>query len=274
MEKERKEVFETYIDKNIKPVALRWKKIKVYTRRVLQFIKQGDADYILYRAIEHIKMLFKKMNKNKTILIKNIYKKLFRYYFLNHLNDWLSDCESVLDLGCGFNSPIKDCKVNFKVGVDIFDNYLKESKEKNIHDKYIKEDIRNINFKSKSFDAVMALDVLEHLEKEEALRMLKKMENWAKKKIIISVPNGFMPQGAIDDNPFQEHRCSFEVEELKKMKFKAFGFNGLKRFRKKAIVGGKYVYFWTFISDLTQIITHRNPKLAFNLCAVKEMSKK
>ena len=54
-------------------------------------------------------------------------------------------------------------------------------------------DIRNLTdyFKRGQFDACIAIDVIEHLPKEEGLKLMEDMESIAKRKIIIFTPNGF-----------------------------------------------------------------------------------
>ncbi|MDI6603122.1 MAG: class I SAM-dependent methyltransferase [Patescibacteria group bacterium] len=202
-----------------------------------------------------------------------ILKSLCRHFFprlFEYLRKELSDCNTVLDLGCGYNSPIQYCNIPFSIGVEKFEPYLKESKEKKIHNQYIKADITKIEFKPKSFDAVIAIDVLEHLSKEEGYELLKRMEKWARKKIIIFTPNGYVYQDDYDNNPLQEHKSGWNAEELKKLGFKIFGVNGWKRLRGyRGKIKYKPILFWRIISDLTQKITYRFPNLAFQLFAIK-----
>lgn len=141
----------------------------------------------------------------------------------------LKDCQSVLDLGCGSDSPIKYCNIAYSVGVDAFKPYIEESKSKKIHTNYILGDITKLNFEPQSFDAVILIDVLEHLEKEKGEQLLEKVERWARKKVILSTPNGFLPQRSIDENPFQAHRSGWIVEEIKKLGYKACGMAGWRR---------------------------------------------
>jgi len=122
---------------------------------------------------------------------------------------------------------------------------------------------------------VIALDVLEHLSKEEGYELLKKMERWARKKVIIFTPNGYVYQDGYDNNPFQEHKSGWGVKELEELGFKVFGINGWKKLRGyKASIKYKPSFLWERISDLTQKITYYYPKLAFQLFAVKEIEEK
>ncbi len=109
------------------------------------------------------------------------------------LSNALEDCESVLDLGCGNNSSIQYCPDKFSVGVDYFIPYLLESKRKNIHKYYIRADIEKIEFKPHSFDAVMLLSTVEHIGKGSGLKLLDKAAVFARKKVIITTPNGYIP---------------------------------------------------------------------------------
>lgn len=209
--------------------------------------------------------------------IKDFVRPIYRKIFLDfdyHLKKDLSDCESILDLGCGHNSHIRFCDAPYKVGVELFDRYIKESEEKGIHNKYIKSDVTKVDFEPKSFDAVIMIDVLEHLSKQDALELIKKMNTWAKKKIIILTPRGFMHQENVDNNHLQDHLSGWEVKEFKDLGFKVYGINGLKQLRGDgALVKYKPALFWIIISELTQKITYCFPNFAFHLYAIKEMSK-
>lgn len=207
--------------------------------------------------------------KNK--VIKTLYNKLFPSW-IKKLKKELSKGNTVLDLGCGCNSPIQYCDLPFSVGVELFEPYLQESKKKGIHNQYIKADIRKVELKPKSFDAVVLLDVLEHLKEEEGYELIKKMEKWARKKIIIFTSNGLVYQNGYDNNPLQEHKSGWSVEKLG---FKVYGINGWKKLRGyKASIKYKPTLLWHIISNLTQKITYYCPKFAFQLFAVKETGDK
>lgn len=139
---------------------------------------------------------------------------------------WIIDksAKSILDVGSGQGLPMEMIKMRMKVeksvGVDLFDPYLKETKRKKIHDSYVKKDVRKINFPSKSFDVVMALQVLEHLPKKDAWALLAKMEKIAKKQVMIATPIGEMYHPAVDDNHMQLHKCHFYPREFEKKGYK------------------------------------------------------
>lgn len=205
--------------------------------------------------------------------IKDFYKKLFSQFY-DYLKKELKGCESILDLGCGRSSPLRYCPVPYSVGVDLFKPYLEESKRMRIHNEYILTDVRKVEFKSKSFDCVLALDVIEHLTKNESLCLIKKMENIAKKKIIIFTPNGFLHQDEYDENKLQIHKSGWTVNEFKESGYEVKGINGWKPLRKeRAEFRFKPKIVNLLLSDLTQKITYYRPRSAFQLLAVKNIGR-
>lgn len=204
------------------------------------------------------------------MIIKEIYKLIFPVSCGKYLNKELRDCNSVLDLGCGNHSPLQLVKrEHYKVGVELYAPYIKESKAKGIHDKYIKEDVMKLNLKPNSFDVVIALDLIEHLKKKEGIKLLKKMERWARKKIIIYTPNGFIMQDEKDRNKLQRHLSGWNVEDFKSRRYKIIGINGLRILREgQANIRFKPKFFWRIVSDISQKITYYYPNIAFQIFAV------
>jgi SAM-dependent methyltransferase len=206
-------------------------------------------------------------------ILERIYKKYRKVFplYISYLQKELADCKTILDLGCGPNSPIAYLSGStYSVGVELFMPYLLTSKKKILHRDYILGDMRNIGFKSNSFDCVMALDVLEHLTKPEGYELLREMERIAKRKVIIFTVNGLVPQKEYDKNPLQVHKSGWCAKELTGLGYEVSGMNGLSvlrgemsepRFRPKIV--------FAFVSDITQKITFYFPKYAFQLFCVK-----
>lgn len=77
-------------------------------------------------------------------------------------------------------------------------------------------------FPPKSVDTIMLNDVIEHLEKDEALELLKASQNIARKQIAVFTPLGFMPQHHADGidawgfngGHWQEHRSGWNPEDF------------------------------------------------------------
>lgn len=186
----------------------------------------------------------------------------------------LIDCNSVLDLGCGRHSmvPIIPSKIE-TTGVELFEAHFMEAKAKGRHTHYIHDDILKVRFPDKSFDAVVLLDVIEHLTKTEGLELLERMERWARKKIIVFTPNGFLHQDEFDENPLMAHKSGWDEKEFKRLGFRVHGvrgFKGLKKHSDHDHQGHDQASIDSF-SDITQIITYHIPSTAFQLFAVKKI---
>ena len=259
------------------PAFIYHRSLRLNTKELLKYQKrlykkyQKDYKHIFLTTgeISWVKLIFRTIKA----FFKPLYTKLFSSW-IEDLKRELSDCNTVLDLGCGYNSPIQYCSVPFSVGVEKFESYFEESKSKKIHNQYIKADILKIEFKPKSFDAILCSEVIEHLTKEEGCKLIKKMEKWARKKIIITTPNGYLWQNGYDNNPLQEHKSGWSVKELERLGFKVFGMRGWKNLRGyKGSIKYKPSLFWTIVSDITQKITYYFPNLAFQLFAVKKIKK-
>ena len=219
-------------------------------------------------------------------LVSSIYhNKFFESIFPTHvsvLKKELKDCQSVLDLGCGPDSPLQYCKnIKHSIGVEAFQPYLDESQKKGIHNEYIKKNIGEIEFEENSFDAVILMEVIEHMEENVGLEVLKKIEFWARKKVIISTPNGFFPQKIVDKNPMQVHLSGWDTKKMKSLGFsKILGLAGLKYLRAEIdhdsmdaelFISMKYKpkFFWFIIATLSQMFTYHFPNFAFGLFCVK-----
>lgn len=177
--------------------------------------------------------------------IKKIYFRFDDYInpfkiFLLSLEDpvcWIinKSAESILDVGCGQGFPMRMIKNRMKVkkstGIDLFKPYIEIGKKLKVHDQYIISDIRKLELAQKSFDVVLALQVLEHLNKKDAWAVLDNLEKIAKKQIIISTPIGKMYHPPVDNNKLQLHKSAFYPEEFEKR-----GYNIVK-FGRKEILG-------------------------------------
>jgi len=193
------------------------------------------------------------------------------------LEELLKGCEEILDLGCGSNSPLSLLsKKKYLVGIDAYKNSIKESKKRQIHDKYFVMDVLKIRnkFKKKSFDAVIALDLIEHLKKSDGIKLLAIIEEIARKKVILLTPNGFINQRDINNNMFQEHLSGWGIRDFKKSGYKVQGKYGLKMLRgEMANLKWKPRFFWGIVSELTHFLyTKKNPEKSFSLLCYKDLS--
>jgi len=141
----------------------------------------------------------------------------------------VEDVEVVLDLGPGICPQPFVKKPYVHICVDAHRPYLERIKRDVGDDpKYV-----FINapwdqvigmFPDKSVDTVFALDFIEHLEKEDGLRMLREAERVARRQIVVYTPHGFFPQTyddpekedrwGMDGGYWQTHRSGWETEDF------------------------------------------------------------
>jgi ubiquinone/menaquinone biosynthesis C-methylase UbiE len=150
----------------------------------------------------------------------------------------------VLDIGCGIMQATTDViekhsKLSFKerllgkkqippnldckmiVGIDIWKKYLEKNKHRYI---VLNQDVKSTDiFLDRSFDVVMSLDVVEHLEEKDARMLINEMERIARKKVIIYTPKEFQTnekneENAWDmgENPYQIHQSCLTPEFFKR----------------------------------------------------------
>jgi len=184
----------------------------------------------------------------------------------------LRDCLTVLDIGCGELSPLKfiDSKIT---GVDIGRNTIAAAKKNRTHNHYKVLDIKQLitEFKPKSFDAVVGLDVIEHLKKQDGEKLIKQMEKIAIKKVIIFTPNGFMPQKG--ESIYDKHLSGWTAAEMKRKGYQVFGIYGPRILRGEwHKIKFKPEFFWTIISELIQwSFIYNNPEEATALLCIKNI---
>ena len=192
--------------------------------------------------------------------------------FTSVIKRQLRSCNDLLDLGCGEKSIVLDIGLGGKtVGVDVYRPYIETHVAKSDYRDCICADINSVDFLSSRFDAVLMLDVLEHLTKGQGEQMLTKVSVWGR-KVLVFTPNGYIRNEPGDANAYQNHLSGWTVKELRDRGFKVYGINGLKWLRgEKAMLRFKPVMFWDAVSMATQFATYWIPGLAFHLLAVKEV---
>jgi SAM-dependent methyltransferase len=136
--------------------------------------------------------------------------------------------KTVLDIGCGRGVPahlvLRRRPPYYLVGLDIFEPYVRECQKRGTHEALILGDARRLPFsRSKPFDIVFLLEVIEHLDKQEAKQVLEAAEEICRKQIIVTTPVGFVKQQAYDDNLYQEHKSAWSPAEFKRMGYKVRG---------------------------------------------------
>lgn len=145
---------------------------------------------------------------------------------------------TVLDVGCGDGHLMAWINYDNKLkveGTDINGKDLQIARKRkcftnnkqSVFQIIYKVDLREpLPFKKK-FDVVLSSQVVEHLKKEDALELIKKMEKLAQKRIIVATINGFFQFDHRRPGKYDVHLSSWSPKEFSKMGYKV-STNGLK----------------------------------------------
>src|ERR1051326_5304667 len=152
---------------------------------------------------------------------------------LFELKEFLKDCRSALDIGCGPSSVVRMLDFERSVGIDGYEPSVLQARKAGTHQELIHGDIRQLGqlFQAKQFDCCLALDVIEHLQKKEGYQLLEEMERIATRKVLLFTPSGFLPQKNRQSGELQKHQSGWEPDEMTKRGFQVVGMLGYKKLR-------------------------------------------
>ena len=133
----------------------------------------------------------------------------------------------ILDVGCGFGKFGFLCREYLEVygyrynkekwirridTIEAYPNYITPIHKYLYNNIYI-GDILDFIDKIENYDLIILSDVIEHIEKEKALKLL---DDLCKKspRLLVITPNGFRPQTSsnnpyVRENKYEEHTCGF-----------------------------------------------------------------
>lgn len=141
--------------------------------------------------------------------------------------------KNILDIGCGdgqTGATINCDGIYCLTGVDIYEPDIARINKSRFYSRGIVADLTKLSpstFSHERYDAVISSQVVEHLEKKEALMLISNIEKIPAKLIIIATTNGFIPfqplDGEPDPNPYQIHKCGWSVEEFESMGYTVVG---------------------------------------------------
>lgn len=187
---------------------------------------------------------------------------------------------SILDVGSGVSSYFEKLGKNLNITqIDIFAQ-PQNKLISNCKFQFVLGDIRNLSAEALlnlnqgvPFDVVTMIHVIEHLEKDEGIKVLQKLESISSQFIFVETPNGYTEQGEDYGNPFQKHLSGWEAFDFTALGFKVYGTTGTKflkgygsgpKFKIKGISSADLILSW-----ILQI--KKNHKFAYNLVAIKKV---
>lgn len=153
-----------------------------------------------YRSIFYKNYFSEKTNKGSATLNDRNLASWMKATILR-IKIWLPQNKSikVLDIGCGYGNLLtafKNAGYNNLTGIDISEEQIKNAKELNENINFICSDLISfLNTSNEKYDLITAFDVLEHLDKEEALTSLELIYNNLNEggQLIVQTPNAESP---------------------------------------------------------------------------------
>jgi hypothetical protein len=210
----------------------------------------------------------------KSAVWRTLRSRLHKQY-ITLLERELEDCRVALDLGCGERPFLWECEaLENVIGVDGSRRACLGARETPKYESVVQSCLPELPFRERSVDVVTLLQIVEHLPKPVASDLIAAAERVARRKVIITTPNGFVRQEAYDDNPFQEHLSGWSIDDLRQRGYKVLGMEGPKmaRRRESAEVLFPQRFLSVFISfGLCEGYLENRPQHAFQLFAVKSV---
>lgn len=142
------------------------------------------------------------------------------------VRDRVSESDRILDLGCGIMASTGGPLTPRHLGVEAFWPAVKTCAENGAMVLRTDITIFAAMMYPRTWDVVLLLDVLEHLEKDDAKYVLQVSESTATRLVIAFTPLGHVKQDPYDEwghgkvNSWQKHKCGFTEEEFKERGYK------------------------------------------------------
>jgi len=122
----------------------------------------------------------------------------------------------IVDVGCGWGAYHSLAAGQLPgavwIGIEAWAPYIDKFKLFARYEQVLVADVRYLNWAMVQPDVVILGDVIEHMDKRDAARVWRaalEHSDW----VILSIPLGEFPQGALDSNPFEIHRSTWSHEE-------------------------------------------------------------
>ena len=145
----------------------------------------------------------------------------------------LRGCDRILDIGCGNNSSLQHFGFKHLAGIEGYEPAFRAALAAKTHHELFLGDVRNMDslFQPGQFDACVALDLIEHLPKEDGFKLMDSLERIAAKKVVFFTPKGFLPQRHADNDDLQVHLSGWLPAEMEARGYRVTGILGPKFIR-------------------------------------------
>lgn len=119
-------------------------------------------------------------------------------------------------------------------GVEAWEPYVEQFALPTLYDEIVLSDVRRLPWTAFRADLVIAGDVLEHMTRDDAVAVLRRITKGAA-NVIVSIPVLHLPQGAVNGNPYEAHVHHWSAAEMA---------NVLTGAIRAQWVGNVLAYFW------------------------------
>jgi hypothetical protein len=189
------------------------------------------------------------------------------------VRDALAGCDSVLDVGSGASMDLRWFGVKHCVGIEAFKPTYEKALQNGSHDEMVLGNVCELDkhFKPGQFDACLSVDVIEHVTKEDGLKMMRDMEAIARHRVVIVTPSGWLEQHHLEEEDLQVHLSGWEVSEMKGHGYRVLGMLGPKFLRGEYhALKWRPKFFWGTVSLLGHFLwTRWHPSQAVSMLCVK-----
>tara|TARA_B100001167_G_scaffold30418_1_gene16433 strand:+ start:317 stop:880 length:564 start_codon:yes stop_codon:yes gene_type:complete len=103
-------------------------------------------------------------------------------------------------------------------GVEAYPGYLTPVHDYSYNKIYEGDALEVIPNLSTNYDMVLAIDILEHFEKDDGKRLLELIKDRCNQYGLVSTPKDFIEQH-VEANPFEDHRSHWILQELQEAGF-------------------------------------------------------